>query len=163
MVVVRLAKPSDLNELYKLLDTEARVMTTMPKTKADIKARIDWSQQSSIAKASSKKPASYLMVLESNNKIMGISAIYTKVAHQKPSVFFKLKSREISSKTLNFAKNVELLQLHHYKTAYTELGTLFLSPNARAKGVGKLLSLSRLCYMGLDPNRFDKKTFVVVH
>jgi arginine/ornithine N-succinyltransferase beta subunit len=132
MVVVRLAKPSDLNELYKLLDTEARVMTTMPKTKADLKARIDWSQQSSIAKASSKKPASYLMVLESNNKIMGISAIYTKVAHQKPSVFFKLKSREISSKTLNFAKNVELLQLHHYKTAYTELGTLFLSPNARA-------------------------------
>lgn len=162
MVVVRLAKPSDLNELHKLLDTEARVMTTMPKTKADLKARIDWSQQSSIAKASSKKPASYLMVLESNNKIMGISAIYTKVAHQKPSVFFKLKSREISSKKLNFAKNVELLQLHHYKTAYTELGTLFLSPNARAKGVGKLLSLSRLCYMGLDPNRFDKKTFVEI-
>ena len=26
MVVVRLAKPSDLNELYKLLDTEARVI-----------------------------------------------------------------------------------------------------------------------------------------
>ena len=47
MVVVRLAKPSDLNELYKLLDTEARVMTTMPKTKADLKVRIDWSQQSS--------------------------------------------------------------------------------------------------------------------
>jgi arginine/ornithine N-succinyltransferase beta subunit len=51
MVVVRLAKPSDLNELYKLLDTEARVMTTMPKTKADLKARIDWSQQSSIWKS----------------------------------------------------------------------------------------------------------------
>lgn len=137
-------------------------MTTMPKTKVDLKARINWSIQSSLAKTNSKKPASFLMVLELNNEILGISAIYTKVAQRKPSVFFKIRSKEISSKTLNFQKKVELLQLYNCNSPYTELGTLFLSPSARAKGVGKLLSLSRLCYMALDPNRFDRKTFVEI-
>jgi|DEB0MinimDraft_10_1074344.scaffolds.fasta_scaffold28917_2 arginine N-succinyltransferase len=162
MEIVRLAQLSDLNQLYSLIDSEARVMTTMPKSKENLKDRIEWSVKSSLARAHSKAPGSYLMVLESKKKLVGISAIYTKVASKKPSVFFKIKPKEIHSKTLNFSKSLQALQLHHCKTPYTELGTLFLSPKARSKGVGKLLSLSRLCFMGLDSKRFDSKTFVEI-
>ncbi len=95
-------------------------------------------------------------MLKENNRIVGISAIYTSVSKNGTSVFFKRKKKNISSKVFKFKKSLDVIQLHTVKEPYTELGTLFLHPDFRGKGRGSLLSLARFKFMALWPERFDQ-------
>ncbi len=66
------------------------------------------------------------------------------------------------SHSLKMRKSFEALQLSFIKNPYTELGTLFMNPNARGIGGGKLLSFARFLYMSNNLNRFDKEVVVEV-
>ena len=66
------------------------------------------------------------------------------------------------SHSLKMRKSFEALQLSFIKNPYTELGTLFMNPNARGIGGGKLLSFARFLYMSNNLNRFDKEVVVEI-
>ena len=159
---VRLVKSSDLNNVENLIKNSGAGMTTMPKSKQEIKKRLAWSEKSQ--KKNIKKPNqdSYLFVLEDNGRIVGLSAIYTSVSLKKPSVFFKKSISQLESKSLNFTKDLDVLSLHLCKQPYSELGTLFLKPAFRGKGRGTLLSFARFIFMSAFPERFDSKIFVEI-
>ena len=154
---VRLAKVKDCQEIYDLIKDGDSGMTTLPKSKKEVLERISWSKKSLNKKIKRPDKDSYLFVLKENNKIVGISAIYTSVSKNGTSVFFKRKKKNIASKSFNFKKSLDVIQLHTVKNPYTELGTLFLHPDFRGKGRGSLLSLARFKFMALWPERFDKK------
>ena len=137
-------------------------MTTMPKTPQEIKERISWSEKSRNKKTNKPNQDSYLFVLEDNNRIVGLSAIYTSVSLKKPSVFFKKSISKLESKSLNFTKDLDVLSLHLCKQPYSELGTLFLKPAFRGKGRGSLLSFSRFIFMSAHQQRFDPTAFVEI-
>ena len=153
---VRLAKVKDCQEIYDLIKTGDSGMTTLPKSKEEVLERINWSKKSINKKIKRPDKDSYLFVLKDNNKIVGISAIYTSVSDKGTSVFFKRTQKNIASKSLKFKKSLDVIQLHRVKKPYTELGTLFLHPEYRGKGRGSLLSLARFKFMALWPERFDK-------
>ena len=112
MKLVRLVKSSDLKNVEHLIKNSGAGMTTMPKTSQEIKKRLLWSERSQ--KKNIKKPNhdSYLFVLEDNNKIVGLSAIYTSVSKKKPSVFFKKSNLTLKSKSLNFGKDLDVLSMY---------------------------------------------------
>tara|TARA_Y100001935_G_C17228432_1_gene469050 strand:- start:54 stop:1052 length:999 start_codon:yes stop_codon:yes gene_type:complete len=159
---VRLAKVKDCQEIYDLIKDADSGMTTLPKSKDEVSKRIAWSKKSLNKKVKKPNKDSYLFVLKENNKIVGISAIYTSVSKNGESVFFKRKKKNIVSKTLKFKKTIDVIQLHTVKKPYTELGTLYLHPKFRGKGRGSLLSLARFKFMALWPERFDKKVFAEI-
>jgi arginine N-succinyltransferase len=134
----------------------------MPKTPQEIKERISWSEKSRNKKTNKPNQDSYLFVLEDNNRIVGLSAIYTSVSLKKPSVFFKKSISKLESKSLNFTKDLDVLSLHLCKQPYSELGTLFLKPAFRGKGRGSLLSFSRFIFMSAHQQRFDPTAFVEI-
>ena len=154
---VRLAKVKDCQEIYDLIKDGDSGMTTLPKSKDEVLDRISWSKKSLNKKTKRPDIDSYLFVLKENDRIVGISAIYTSVSMNGTSVFFKQKKKIISSKAFKFKKSLDVIQLHKVKNPYTELGTLFLHPDFRGKGRGSLLSLARFKFMALWPERFDKK------
>lgn len=162
MQIVRLAKPSDQSQIFNLIKDGDAGMTTLPKNKKEVLERIKWSQKS--LRKNDKKPTKdcYLFVLEEKKKIVGISAIYTSVSKNGSSIFFKKKKKKLKSKSLDFTKDVDVIQLHRVNKPYTELGTLFLHPNFRGKGRGSLLSLSRFKFMALWPERFDRRVFAEI-
>ena len=153
---VRLAKVKDCQQIYDLIKTGDSGMTTLPKSKEEVFERVNWSKKSLNKKVKTPGKDSYLFVLKDNDKIVGISAIYTSVSMNGASVFFKRKKKTVSSKTLKFKKDLDVIQLHTVKEPYTELGTLFLHPDYRGKGRGSLLSLARFKFMALWPERFNK-------
>lgn len=153
---VRLAKVKDCQEIFELIKRGDSGMTTLPKSKEEVLERINWSKKSLNKKIKKPNKDSYLFVLKENNKIIGISAIYTSVSKNGTSTFFKRKRKLITSKSLKFRKSIDVIQLHNVKNPYTELGTLFIHPDFRGKGRGSLLSLARLKFMALWPERFDK-------
>tara|TARA_B100000029_G_scaffold516715_1_gene633190 strand:+ start:33998 stop:34999 length:1002 start_codon:yes stop_codon:yes gene_type:complete len=159
---VRLVKINDLSQLYDLINSGGSGLTTMPKTKNDLRSRILWSENSLSKKFKKPNNHSYLFILEDKKRIMGISAIYTSVSKSKPSVFFKRKELDFYSNSLQMKKTLDVFQLSFIRRPYTELGTLFVNPRFRGYGGGKLLSFSRFLFMSLAKERFDPKIFVEI-
>ena len=162
MQVVRLVKTSDIKQLTQLIDKAGPGMTTMPKNKKELQERINWSISSASKKRANPNKDTYLFVLENNKKIIGISAIYTSISKDKPSVFFKIGKIKLSSKTYNFKKEAEILKLHLIHKPYSELGTIFIDPSSRGRGRGSLLSFARLQLIASHQSRFDKKILVEI-
>ena len=162
MQVVRLVKTSDLQQVTELIKKTGIGMTTMPKTRKEVQERIAWSVNSANKKKSNPNKDTYLFVLENDKKIIGISAIYTSVSKEKPSVFFKLKKIKLSSDTYKFEKESDVLKLHLLHKPYSELGTIFIDPSSRGRGRGSLLSFARLQLIGAHQTRFDKKILVEI-
>ena len=162
MQLVRLVKASDTSELTKLIKKAGIGMTTMPKNRKEVEERIRWSISSSNKKTKNPNKDTYLFVLENNNKIIGISAIYTSISKDKPSVFFKLKKIKLTSTTYNFEKDADVLKLHLIHKPYSELGTIFINPSSRGRGRGSLLSFARLQLIASHQSRFDEKTLVEI-
>ena len=160
MQVVRLVKTSDLQQVSELIKKTGIGMTTMPKNRKEVQERIAWSVNSANKKSANPNKDTYLFVLENEKKIIGISAIYTSVSKEKPSVFFKLKKIKLSSDTYKFEKTSDILQLHLLHKPYSELGTIFIDPSSRGRGRGSLLSFARLQLIAADKSRFDKKILV---
>ena len=162
MQVVRLVKASDLEQVTSLIKKSGIGMTTMPKNRKEVQERIKLSLASSRKKTSNPNKDTYLFVLENNKKIIGISAIYTSISKEKPSVFFKLKKIKLFSETYKFEKNCDVLQLHLLHKPYSELGTIFIDPSSRGGGRGSLLSFARLHLIAAHQARFDKKVLVEI-
>jgi len=162
MQLVRLVKASDTSELTKLIKKAGIGMTTMPKNRKEVEERIRWSISSSNKKTKNPNKDTYLFVLENNNKIIGISAIYTSISKDKPSVFFKLKKIKLTSTTYNFEKDADILKLHLIHKPYSELGTIFINPSSRGRGRGSLLSFARLQLIASHQSKFDEKTLVEI-
>ena len=162
MQVVRLVKTSDIQQVSDLIKKTGIGMTTMPKNKKEVQERIKWSVASAAKKSSNPNKDTYLFVLENDKKIIGISAIYTSVSKEKPSVFFKLKKIKLSSETYKFEKDAEVLQIHLLHKPYSELGTIFIDPSSRGRGRGSLLSFARLQLIAAHQARFDKKILVEI-
>ena len=162
MQVERLVKTSDVKGLTKLIEKSDIGMTTMPKNKKEVQERINWSIKSSNKKSAKPNKDTYLFVLEENDKIIGISAIYTSISKDKPSVFFKVKQIELTSKPYQFETKSNVLKLHLIHKPYSELGTIFINPDFRGGGRGSLLSFARFQLMASYPSRFDKKTLVEI-
>ena len=64
MKVVRLVKKSDFKSIEHLLRHAGKGMTTMPKSRSQIKERISWSVSSQSKKSRKPNHDSYLFVLE---------------------------------------------------------------------------------------------------
>ena len=109
---VRLAKVKDCQEIYDLIKDGDSGMTTLPKSKNEVLERISWCKKSLNNKTKRPNNDSYLFVLKENNRIVGISAIYTSVSKNGSSVFFKRKKKNISSKVFKFKKSLDVIQLH---------------------------------------------------
>ena len=73
MLIARLVKVSDLDRLFKLTKTGGRGLTTMPRSREELADRIKWSIKSAASSKKSPNHDSYLFVLESGKKIVGIS------------------------------------------------------------------------------------------
>ena len=162
MQVVRLVKTSDLQQVTELIKKTGIGMTTMPKNRKEVQERIVWSVASANKKSANPNKDTYLFVLENDKKIIGISAIYTSVSKEKPSVFFKLKKIKLSSDTYKFEKDSDVLKLHLLHKPYSELGTIFIDPSSRGRGRGSLLSFARLQLIAAHQARFDKKILVEI-
>ena len=101
---VRLAKVKDCQEIYDLIKDGDSGMTTLPKSKDEVLERISWSKKSLNKKAKRPDKDSYLFVLKENNRIVGISAIYTSVSKNGTSVFLNKKRRIFPQKFSNLRK-----------------------------------------------------------
>lgn len=103
----------------------------------------------------------YLFVAEDVNtqQLLGISAIQATTGGRDPLFFLRQEHYEVSSSLTDVVKKIPVLSPVSYVRSTTEMCSLYVSPEARKKGAGTLLSLSRFLFIKAFQTRFTATIF----
>ncbi len=144
---------TDLAKQFNLLN--------LPGDKKIITAKIACSE-ASFAGDLPKEKSEYLFVLEDTEEkqVVGSSLILAKHGSDEvPHCYFKILKRDHFSKDLGIGFIHQVLRFQLDTDGPTEIGGLLIdkSYRRRPERLGKQISLARFIYMGLYPDRFEKR------
>ncbi len=156
MFVIRPIQETDMKGLCDLAGV-AHGLTTLPNDEKILEAKINDSLRAFSRRV--RKPAgeSYIFVLEDlpQKKLVGICGILSKIGGFEPYYTYQIRPEVYESKNPAVHRVIPTLHLITAHSGPTEIFGLFLNPEYRDHGLGKLLSLSRFLFMKLFPKRFE--------
>lgn len=157
MLIIRPVTTGDLDDLLHLATLTGFGLTTLPMDKAFLEKRITKSQRSFREMGDQPAGECYLFVLEdtASRRIAGTCGIVSKVGGFEPFYVYRIETAVHESTFLGVRKEIPLLHLVSEHNGPCEIGSLFLSPDYRKDGNGRLLSLSRFLFMAEWPDCFD--------
>lgn len=155
--IVRAVRREDLQHLYEL----ARQFTllNLPADRRAIENKIERSI-ASFAGELGKGEAEYLFVVEDPEAemVVGSSLILAKNGTpSSPNFSYKLLKKERFSRELGIGFIHQILRLNANTDGPTEVGGLVVDRayRRRPEKVGRMISLSRFLYIGMEPTRFE--------
>ncbi|MGB0646284.1 MAG: arginine N-succinyltransferase [Bradymonadia bacterium] len=156
MLIVRASRTSDLDALYEMAEAAAIGLTTLPRDHDMLRAYLEDSKHAFEKKVSKPRDERYLLVMEDalSGEIVGCAGITGRVGGFEPHYTYDLSSETIASESLAVSKVIETLHLSETHKGPSEIGTLFVRPERRRHGGGRLMSLSRFLFMAVHPIRF---------
>lgn len=133
--------------------------TSLPVNEPILRKRLDRSQESFSGTLKVTDYAKYLMILEDleTGAVGGCSAVKTGIGIKSPFFNYRIVTLAHSSSAADRRYNMDALVLTNEFMGYTEVGTLFLRPNYRSKGVGRLIAQSRYLLMQTSPEHFGER------
>ncbi|HTD06296.1 arginine N-succinyltransferase [Undibacterium sp.] len=160
MIVVRAVNERDLDDVFALAMQVGPGMTTLKADRRALGERLEiacasFSEQNSLAERD------YLFVMEdvSAKRLVGICAIKGAVGLDEPFYSYRIGTLVHSSTKLKVFSRLDTLYLSHDLTGCAELCSLYLHPEYRSGGNGKLLSKSRFLFIAQFPHLFSEKVF----
>jgi len=158
MYVVRPVELTDLDRLLELADLTSFGLTTLPQDRELLEKRIKASLRS-FQHLDDTEPGgeSYLFVTEDSETgvAQGTCGMVSKVGGFEPFYLYRIETSVHDSRMLNVRKEIQVLHLEENHNGPCEIGSLFLHPDARKGGNGRVLSLSRFLFMAEYPKLFD--------
>lgn len=156
MLVVRPMKANDLDALETFAFTAYTGITSLPKSRKLLQHKIDASVKAFDKDVSDPCDEAYYFILEDteHQTFAGTCAIYARSGCDEPLYFYRLETEKRYSEVLGVHTELHLLRPVSYQPGPTELASLYLMPDYRKGGLGRLLSLSRFLFMTCHPHRF---------
>lgn len=157
MMVIRPVTLEDLDQLVELAGQTGFGLTTLPRDRELLQGRVMESERSFERMAEKPRGETYLFVLEDlrTGRVVGTSGITSKVGGFEPFYGYRIETAVHQSDVLKVKKEIRFLKLVLEHNGPCEIASLFLAPEYRKDGNGRLLSLSRFLFMAAYPNRFD--------
>lgn len=153
-------RPVQENDLEALFDLATQfTLLNLPANKKEIKKKILLSERSFKGEVA-KSEALYFFVCEDleDNMLAGCSQVVAKKGTPtNPNYSFKVLKRERFSPDLSVGFIHQILRLNIDTDGGTEVGGLILdrSYRKRPERLGRLISLSRFVYIGMNLDRFE--------
>lgn len=157
MVVIRPVTPLDVEGLLELASLAGVGLTTLPKDRELLAKRIRRSVDSFKIVTDRPGGESYLLVMEDleSKRVIGACGITSKVGGFQPFYAYKIDSVRFESEFIGVKKDVPILRLDEEHDGPCEIGSLFLHPEFRRNGNGRMLQLVRFLFMAEHPHRFE--------
>lgn len=157
MIVIRPVTKDDLDAVERCALSAGIGMTHLPRRRDILEKKIEASNEAFAKEVVSPKQEDYLFVLEDlEEKIVGgTCGIYSKVGASAPFYVYRVETLAPPSHRFPVPSERRLLRLISYENGPSEVCALFLSPEFRKGGVGRLLSLSRFLFIANNPHRFE--------
>lgn len=157
MVIVRPIQRTDLDQLEQLATYTNFGLTTLPKDRELLAGRIEDSLHGFDKLKGKPRGETYLFVMEDldTGKLAGTTGVVSKVGGFEPHWTYRIESIKLVSEMLGVNKEIQTLVLQMEHNGPCEIGSLFLHPDYRGGGRGRLLSVSRFLFMAERPDYFD--------
>lgn len=157
MAIIRPVAREDLDQLVELAGQTGFGLTSLPKDRELLAKRIADSRRVFSIPPDQPGGELYLFVMEDLDagRVVGTSCIVSKVGGFQPFYAYRIQASIHESETLNIRKSVQTLHLVAEHSGPTEIGGLWLAPDYRKHGNGRLLSLFRFLHMAEHPERFE--------
>jgi len=159
MLVIRPATPADLDQLLELAGLTSFGLTTLPRDPDFLRRRIRDSERGFDRIADAEpRGESYLLVMEESQtgRVLGTAGIVSKVGGFEPFYAFRIETEHSASKTLGVHRDITTLHLVREHDGPSEVGSMFIHPDARGRGAGRALSLARFLFIAEHPKSFDE-------
>lgn len=155
MLIVRPAGPPDFAALMDLAVLSGRGFTSLPADEETLVSRLAVSARS-FAGDLAPVEAWYTLMLEdaASGQIAGVAGVKAAVGVKRPHFSFRVVTLAQSSPTLELRFDHQALVLVNECAGWSEVGSLYLRPEWRAGGAGRLLAQSRYMLIAAEPQRF---------
>lgn len=157
MQTLRPALVEDLDDIFQLSTLATIGVTNLPQDEELLYEKLLLSQASFQNAASAEGQELYIFALEEEGQVIGTSSI--KLHSGENSPYFRKTKERFTKSSYPHVREVELLQLQKETPAATELCALFLHPERRKGGAGRLLSLGRFSFMAEHLHLFSQTIF----
>ena len=153
-VLFRPATADDISAITRITSKADSGLTTVPKSKTTV---TEYVTESLDFLAGEEGANRLLFVAEEDSKILGISGVIPRLGVDRPFYSFKRSRHARKASQQDLSVRYDTLQLTTDFDDYTELASIFLAPDARGTGVGRLLSLGRLGFIHANRDRFEDR------
>lgn len=159
-LLVRPVRHSDAEALFRMAQGTGGGFTNLPDDRPTLVAKVDRSVAAFTRATDTPTDDIFLFVLEDTAKsaICGTCQIFSRIGAIWPFYSYRIGVLTQFSKELDRTIRTETLTLCTDLDGATEVGGLYLVPNARSAGLGKLLARSRYLFMKLHRARFADRT-----
>ncbi|MCB2113095.1 MAG: arginine N-succinyltransferase [Parvularculaceae bacterium] len=148
---VRPVRPEDFAQLREFARVTGGGMTNLPDDDAALSGRIAHAVSSFASCARAPGPEVYMMVLERDGKILGTTGVFASIGLKQGFINYKLIDEVHYSQEFDRTTRRTVLMPSHDFTGCAEVGMLFVSPDARGIGAGKLLARARYLFIAQKP------------
>ncbi len=157
MMIIRPIEHSDLDQFENLVEQTSFGLTTLPRDRNLLEQRIQDSRRSFESRAVKPGGETYLFVMEDleAGKVVGTCGISSKIGGYEPHYAYRIETTVHESTNINVVKEIRSLHLVREHSGPSEVGSLFILPDCRKGGLGRLLSLSRFMFMAEFSERFE--------
>lgn len=157
MLVVRPAGSADFESLMELAVLSGRGFTSLPEDEPTLRERLALSEASFQAGVAPLE-AWYTLMLEDleTGVVDGVAGVKAAVGIKRPFFSFRVVTLAQSSPVLEMRFDHKALVLVNECAGWSEVGSLFLRPEKRKGGAGRLLAQSRYMLIGIEPQRFSE-------
>lgn len=156
-------RPSTLEDLPALRDLailSGDGFTSLPVDDAILSERLALSEQAFAGKQKQIEYGKYLLMMEDleTGEVVGSSAVKAGTGIDQPFFNYRVITLAQASHAAGDVRfDMDALILTNEYVGYTEVGTLFLKPEHRGGGAGRLAAQSRYMLMAAAPDRFGDK------
>ena len=152
--IFRPAAAEDISAIAQFTSKADSGLTTVPKSEISVS---DYVTESTAFLAGKPNANRLLFVAENDGKILGISGTIPRLGVDRPFYSFKRSRHARKASQQDLSIRYDTLQLTTDFDDYTELATIYLAPDARGMGIGRLLSLGRLGFIHAHRERFEDR------
>jgi len=159
MMLIRPSRSADVPALLKLAQEAGVGLTTLPASESVLADHVADSERAFAQHVTKPRGERYLLVMEDlmTGKVVGCAGLVGRVGGFDPFYSYVLKTVIKESQTMNVVKEIQTLNLVQDHKGPSEIGTLFVHPDHRRGGHGRLISLARFLLMAACPERFTKQ------
>lgn len=156
---IRAARAEDFPAIYEMAKLTGGGFTNLPPDRATLVAKLARSDKSFGRTEDEQAGDMYMFVLEDpkNAVVRGTCQVFGQVGVIQPFYSYHLSTLTQTSPELGKTFRNQLLTLTTDLEGSSEVGGLFLHPNARAGGWGGLLARSRYLFIKLHRERFGDR------
>lgn len=156
--VIRAASSADLSDFCALRSLAGAGFTSFMVDDDVLAARLEKSAKSFAAPVQSPGDERYMLAMEApGGGVVGSVGVKATIGASPPFFNFRVVRIAQASAAADRRFDMSLLVLVNEFTGATEVGSLFVRPEHRAGGMGRMLAQARYVFMAAAPHRFNDR------